>query len=197
MTQPPGSVVFRPAGLVSGPFESHKVSFVRNQDVSCNHRRVAEETAASPVPPAPSREEPEPARILVVDDNPQTLRFVRDALSAAGYAPLVTGEPAQLARFVRNEKPRLVRLDLMLRGTDGIELMVQVPELSDLPIVFICGYGRDETIARALEPAPTTTSSSPCRRRSWSHGSGRRCEGARHPNRSCWASSPSTMGRAG
>ena len=47
------------------------------------------------------------------------------------------------------------------------------------------------------KPAPTTTSSSPSRRRSLSHGSGRRCEGARNPNRSCWASSPSTMGRAG
>ena len=112
---------------------------------------VAEETTASPVPPAPPREGPEPARILVVDDDPQTLRFVRDALSAAGYAPLVTGEPEQLARIVRAERPRLVLLDLMLPGTDGIELMQQVPELSDMPVIFISGYGRDETIARALE----------------------------------------------
>ena len=39
----------------------------------------------------------------------------------------------------------------MLPGTDGIELMQTVPELSDLPVIFISGYGRDETIARALE----------------------------------------------
>ena len=112
---------------------------------------VAEETAAAPVPPAPPREGPEPARILVDDDDPQTLRFVRDALSAAGYAPLVTGEPEQLARIVRAERPRLVLLDLMLPGADGIELMQRVPELSDMPVIFISGYGRDETIARALE----------------------------------------------
>ena len=117
---------------------------------------VAEETArqaaaASPGPSAPPREGPEPARILVVDDDPQTLRFVRDALSAAGYAPLVTGEPEQLARIVRAEKPRLVLLDLVLPGADGIELMQRVPELSDIPVIFISGYGRDETIARALE----------------------------------------------
>ena len=42
-------------------------------------------------------------------------------------------------------------LDLMLPGTDGIELMGAVPELADLPVVFISGYGRDETVARALE----------------------------------------------
>ena len=63
----------------------------------------------------------------------------------------MTGEPEQISRIVRAERPRLVLLDLMLPGTDGIELMQQVPELSDLPIVFISGYGRDETIARALE----------------------------------------------
>ena len=46
---------------------------------------------------------------------------------------------------------KLVLLDLMLPGADGIELMAQVPELSDLPVIFISGYGRDETIARAFE----------------------------------------------
>ena len=39
----------------------------------------------------------------------------------------------------------------MLPGADGIELMERVPELADLPVIFISGYGRDETIARALE----------------------------------------------
>ena len=90
-------------------------------------------------------------RILVVDDDPTTLRYVRDALSRAGYATLVTGEPGELANLIRTERPRLVLLDLLLPGTDGIELMAQVPELSDLPVIFISGYGRDETIARAFE----------------------------------------------
>ena len=38
----------------------------------------------------------------------------------------------------------------MLPGLDGIELMERVPELADLPIIFISAYGRDETIAKAL-----------------------------------------------
>ena len=89
--------------------------------------------------------------ILVVDDDPETLRHVRDTLSEAGYAPLVTGDPRELPRILRAEKPRLVLLDLMLPGTDGVELMRTVPELADLPVIFISAYGRDETIARALE----------------------------------------------
>ena len=43
----------------------------------------------------------------------------------------------------------------MLPGTDGIELMERVAELADLPVIFISGYGRDETIVRALEAGAT------------------------------------------
>ena len=92
-----------------------------------------------------------PTRILVVDDDPQTLRYVRDVLAEADYAPLVTGEPQEVSRLVRAEKPELVLMDLILPGTDGIELMERVPELADLPVIFLSGYGRDETVARALE----------------------------------------------
>ncbi len=101
-----------------------------------------------------SRESPEGrkrTRILVVDDDPQTLRFARHALARAGYAPFVTGDPAELSRLIRIEQPALVLLDLMLPGADGIELMERIPELSDLPVIFISGYSRDDTIARALE----------------------------------------------
>ena len=76
---------------------------------------------------------------------------MRDTLSAAGYAPLVTGEPGELAHIIRSERPRLVLLDLVMPGKDGIALMEEVPELADLPVIFISGYGRDETVAAALE----------------------------------------------
>ena len=89
----------------------------------------------------------------MVDDDPQALRFVRDALSEAGYAPLVTGTPRDLPRIIRTEKPRLVLLDLVLPEVDGIELMRRIPELSDLPVIFISGYGRDEIVARAPSAA--------------------------------------------
>jgi DNA-binding response OmpR family regulator/signal transduction histidine kinase len=103
--------------------------------------------AGPPAAPEPG----EPARVLVVDDDPRALRFVRDALSKAGYAPLVTGTPQDLPRIIRTERPRLVLLDLMLPDVDGIELMRQLPELADLPVIFISAYRRDETVSKALE----------------------------------------------
>ena len=113
---------------------------------------AAAEAAASPEPAlGGDTGAAEPARILVVDDDPETLRLVRDALDGAGYAPLTTGEHEDLARILETERPALVLLDLVLPGTDGIRLLAEVPGLADLPVVFISGYGRDETVARALE----------------------------------------------
>ena len=103
---------------------------------------------AGPPPVAP-RKAREKTRILVVDDDPQMLRYVRDALTRAGYEAIVTGDCEELADLVRTRAPALVLLDLLLPSTDGIVLMERVPELSDLPVIFISAYGRDETVVRA------------------------------------------------
>ena len=99
----------------------------------------------------PSREDRKLPPVLVVDDDPEMLRRVREALAGAGYAPIVTGAPEEVATLVRTHRPHLVLLDLVLPDTDGIELMRSVPELADLPVIFISAYGRDEIIVRALE----------------------------------------------
>ena len=112
---------------------------------------AGEPGAEAPAEPPAGRQPGGKARILIVDDDPRMLRSVRDTLAGAGYAPLVTGEPGEIAQIVRSEKPCLVLLDLILPGKDGIELMQEVPELSDLPVIFVSGYGRDETVAAALE----------------------------------------------
>ena len=116
---------------------------------------AAEETragsATAPNRTTPPRDVRDETRILVVDDDPHMLRYVRDALLNAGYAPLVTGDHRELAHILRKERPQLVVLDLVLPEADGIELMETVPALADLPVIFISAYGRDETIARAFE----------------------------------------------
>ena len=122
---------------------------------------VAEETPSRAIAGTPRsvsgsrRGAREGARILVVDDDPLTLRTVRDALTAEGYSPIVTGDPREVSQLINTKKPRLVLLDLVLPGIDGIELMESLPEMADLPVIFISGYGRDETIAKALRRGAT------------------------------------------
>ena len=104
--------------------------------------------------PAARREQPpagERVRILAVDDEPQTLWYVRDTLAQAGYAPVVTGDPDEALRLMKEERPQLVLLDLVLPGVDGIDLMGQMLELADVPIIFLSAYGRDELITKAFD----------------------------------------------
>ncbi len=90
-------------------------------------------------------------RILAVDDEPQALRYVRDAISKAGYAPIVTGDPGDVLRLVEEERPHLVLLDMMLPGSDGIELMNRILGKADVPVIFVSVYGQDELVARAFD----------------------------------------------
>ena len=82
---------------------------------------------------------------------PQTLRYVRDALTRVGYTPVVTGDPEEVPRLMAEELPRLALLDLVLPDADGIELMGQVREIADVPVIFLSVYGQDEVIARAFD----------------------------------------------
>ena len=90
-------------------------------------------------------------RILAVDDEMQVLRHIRNTLSRAGYAPIVTVNPDEVMQLVEAEAPDLILLDLALPGTDGIELMRRILRINDVPVIFVSGYGEDQHIERAFE----------------------------------------------
>ena len=91
------------------------------------------------------------ARILAVDDDPQTLRLVRDVLANAGYTPVVTADPGEALRLVEAERPQLALLDLVFPDTDGIELMQDILDIAEVPVIFLTAYGRDQNIERAFD----------------------------------------------
>ena len=97
------------------------------------------------------KEEEEMVRVLVVEDDAQALRYVRDTLAQSGYEPIVTGEPEEALRLLEVEKPQLALLDLMLPEMDGIELMKRISNKADVPVIFLSAYGRDDLIAKAFD----------------------------------------------
>ena len=109
----------------------------------------AERRSLPPAGDPPAREGAPP--ILVVDDDPQTLMHVRSTLSQAGYQPIVAADPEEALRLMAENRPRLVLLDMMLPGADGIELMRDLSGIAPAPVVFLSAYGGDQVIARAFE----------------------------------------------
>ena len=109
----------------------------------------AAEPAALTSDPPPEKGDSEP--ILVVDDDPQALRYVRKALSDAGYQPIVTADPEEVIPLLEEHRPSLALLDMMLPGSGGMELMRDILALAPMPVIFLSAYGSDQVVARALE----------------------------------------------
>ena len=117
---------------------------------------VVADTLANPaavpvrVSAAPSTSDIDDVQVLIVDDDPQALRYIRDVVTRAGFIPNVTADPDDVPRLMEEINPHLLLLDLMLPGCDGIELMERLPDHLGTQVIFISAYGQDQTIARAL-----------------------------------------------
>jgi DNA-binding response OmpR family regulator len=82
--------------------------------------------------------------ILVVEDEMNIARLVRDYLEHAGFEVTVTGDGEAAAASVRRSKPDLVVLDLGLPGQDGLDVARELRRTSSVPIVMLTARG-DET----------------------------------------------------
>ena len=91
------------------------------------------------------------ARILVVDDEPQILRFLRPSLSAAGYE-VITAETAEAAiKAIATAAPELVILDLGLPDRDGKDVITEVRAWSKVPIIVLSARDREAEKVAALD----------------------------------------------
>ena len=99
-------------------------------------------------PDGPRRAAP---RVLALDDDPQTLMSVRDIITGAGFDAFATGDPDEALRIVDDVRPHLALLELLLPGTDGIELMDAITRKADVTVMFLSAYRREDAISRALD----------------------------------------------
>src|SRR5919107_1155740 len=91
------------------------------------------------------------ARILVVDDDEALAEMIGIVLRNDGFEPVFCADGGQALDVFRSSKPDLVLLDLMLPGTDGIEVCRQIRSESDVPIVMLTAKADTSDAVRGLE----------------------------------------------
>ncbi len=94
---------------------------------------------------------PDQAMILIVDDEPETLKYVGANLKARGYRIGTAGDGLEAIRIFQEVSPDLIVLDIGLPGLDGFEVCAAVRRRSTVPILILSAHGSEPDIIRALE----------------------------------------------
>jgi DNA-binding response OmpR family regulator len=81
------------------------------------------------------------APILVVDDDPKIAALVRTYLERERFSVITAGDGQAALRAIEQQMPRLVVLDLMLPGIDGIAVIRRARALGDVPIIVLSARG--------------------------------------------------------
>lgn len=93
-------------------------------------------------------------RILVVEDQPDNRRILRDLLSSVGFQTIEAEDGEAGVEAAARERPDLILMDIQLPVLDGYEATRRIkadPELRAIPIIVVTSYalGGDEAKARA------------------------------------------------
>lgn len=92
--------------------------------------------------------------VLVVDDSPNTLRMLTDAIEDAGMTVLVALDGEQALSLTERITPDVILLDALMPGMDGFEICRRLKRdsvLSHVPVIFMTGLSETEDIVKGLD----------------------------------------------
>jgi len=95
--------------------------------------------------------QPARRRILVVDDEPRMIRFIRLNLEHDGFDVSEAATGAAALTQLRDRHPDLVLLDVMMPELDGFETLRLVREISSIPVIMLTAKGEEDDRVRGLE----------------------------------------------
>ena len=91
-------------------------------------------------------------KVLVVEDEPNVVSFIRRGLMEAGHDVSVAMDGVTALQMIKNELPDIALFDIMLPGMNGVELCRQVRALKiQLPIIMLTALGTTENVVSGLE----------------------------------------------
>jgi two-component system alkaline phosphatase synthesis response regulator PhoP len=91
-------------------------------------------------------------RILIVDDEPDLVEFVRMRLEANDYQPLIATDGPEALEVVRSERPNLIILDILLPTLNGYEVCEKLkhdPEFARIPVLMLTAKAQENDIILA------------------------------------------------
>lgn len=92
-----------------------------------------------------------PDRVLVADDDPTTVEILQDFLVAKGYEVLTAYDGVEALRKVKEERPYVLLLDIMMPKMDGLEVLRQLKALDlTVGVIMITGVNEEETGRQAM-----------------------------------------------
>jgi two-component system, OmpR family, KDP operon response regulator KdpE len=94
---------------------------------------------------------PDPAHILVVDDEPQITRVLRTSLSAQGYDIRVANSGEMALEIMKDWQPSMIITDLSMPSIDGVQLCRQVRAVSQVPILVLSVRDKEQQKVEALD----------------------------------------------
>lgn len=92
--------------------------------------------------------------VLLVDDSPEALGFLTDALERAGFSVLIATSGQVALSIVARISPDIILLDAVMPGMDGFETCRRLKEdaaVAQVPVIFMTGLSETEHIVHALE----------------------------------------------
>ena len=90
-------------------------------------------------------------KILIVDDDINICELVKLYLLKAGYEPLIAYNGIKAMQIFNEEQPSLVVLDVMLPGTNGVEICKTIRKISNVPIIMLTAKGEFNDRITGLE----------------------------------------------
>ena len=90
-------------------------------------------------------------RILVVDDEPRMIGFIRMNLELEGHQVIEAHSGLEALDMVRTQLPDLVLLDVMMPELDGFETLRMLREFSSIPVIMLTAKGEENDKVYGLE----------------------------------------------
>lgn len=118
------------------------------------HGLLTEPPMVAHLPGRDDIDRPSADLVLIVDDAPDNLSLLHDALDEAGYAVLVATSGEAALQRAAQAVPDIVLLDAMMPGMDGFEVarrLKSMPETAHIPIVFMTGLTETEHVVTAFQ----------------------------------------------